>query len=574
VKTVRAVVLAAMAAAVFLFSWFLRFSDPNGSFAGLTDDHFFYLVRGWQILYGDLPVRDFVDHGAPLYYYVAAAVQLLFGRGTLSELAFSVTAVSLAAALTFWLAARASGSLLAGLAGAAVQIALTPRFYNYPKILVYTAAVPLLWWFADRPGRKPLFWLAVTTAVGGLLRLDHGAFVGASVALLLLMLSHLSWRQRAGYALFYAAVTIALLSPYLIFIQVYGGVDSYMEQAMSWAARERERTPIVWPGLFDYPDGMSDAAREGEPLARTVAVLRDNAEAWWYYVEIALPAFALGVLALARDAGRPGWGPATAKIAVVAALGLILDAGFLRSPLSARLADPSVPFAILIAWLLAVLLRLAWRRDAWRAGVERWRAPLTAAALLTGAAFAFVITGLSAATIARQVAIVGVLEGVRVPLRQAAHVADTVRQDWELKTWEARENRPELITLAMYLNACTPPNARIFVQPYVPAVLPMARRGFAGGHADLRPGFFTTESAQRLTIERLQRQDVPAALLETGQSLENFRRSFPLITAYLDENYSVAGTHVFDERFGITLLLHKRVRPTHSFADLSWPCAS
>ncbi|MBI4486249.1 MAG: hypothetical protein HY655_09585, partial [Acidobacteria bacterium] len=93
------------AACVLVFTWFLRFNDPNGSFAGLTDDHFFYVVRGWQILYGDLPVRDFVDHGAPLHFYVAAAVQALFGRGTLSELAFTTTMLAAGSALTFWLAA-------------------------------------------------------------------------------------------------------------------------------------------------------------------------------------------------------------------------------------------------------------------------------------------------------------------------------------------------------------------------------------------------------------------------------------------------------------------------------------
>jgi hypothetical protein len=66
--SLRSCVVAVTAAIVFAFSWLFRFNDPGGSFAGLTDDHFFYVVRGWQILFGDLPVRDFVDHGAPLFY--------------------------------------------------------------------------------------------------------------------------------------------------------------------------------------------------------------------------------------------------------------------------------------------------------------------------------------------------------------------------------------------------------------------------------------------------------------------------------------------------------------------------
>jgi len=52
----RTAIVAALAAGIFVFSFLLRFNDPGGSFAGLTDDHFFYLVRGWQILFGDLPV--------------------------------------------------------------------------------------------------------------------------------------------------------------------------------------------------------------------------------------------------------------------------------------------------------------------------------------------------------------------------------------------------------------------------------------------------------------------------------------------------------------------------------------
>jgi hypothetical protein len=62
----RTTLIGVLCVVVFVFSWLFRFNDPGGGFAGLTDDHFFYLVRGWQILFGDLPVRDFVDHGAPL----------------------------------------------------------------------------------------------------------------------------------------------------------------------------------------------------------------------------------------------------------------------------------------------------------------------------------------------------------------------------------------------------------------------------------------------------------------------------------------------------------------------------
>jgi hypothetical protein len=124
----------------------------------------------------------------------------------------------------------------------------------------------------------------------------------------------------------------------------------------------------------------------------------------------------------------------------------------------------------------------------------------------------------------------------------------------------------------MYLNACTPPDARIFVEPYIPQVLPLARRGFAAGYADLRPGFFDTPESEHLALRRMRSQNVPLVLLATGDSLEAFRESFPLITQYFDAEYAEAATHTFDDRFGITLLVKRGVRQTGTFEPLRWPC--
>ncbi len=564
--------MAAIAAGVFACTWFLRFNDPNGSFAGLTDDHFFYVVRGWQILYGDLPVRDFVDHGAPLHFYLAAAVQLVFGRGTLSELAFTTTMLAAGAALTFWLAARASGSIAAGLVGAAVHVSLFPRFYNYPKVLVYAAAIPLLWWMVDNPGRRPRFWLAVTTVVAFLFRHDHGAYVAAAVVLLLAMGGGLAWKERLRHGVLYVALTVLVLTPYLVFIQFQGGVAAYAEQTASWAARERQRTSVVWPGLLDYPDGVSEEARQTPAVVRPLWVVRDNATAWWYYLELLLPLLALAVVAVSRDGFRPDWPRARVKLAVVALLGIVLNAGFLRSPLEARLADPSVPHVILMAWLVVALPALFRAPASWAAAVLRWRVPVATALAVMAAPMAFVLAVTLTHGTYDRIDNAGLTEGPRRTWQGATSIARTLRADWQLDTWERRTSRPELITLAMYLNACTPPDARIFVQPYIPQVLALARRPFAGGHADLRPGFFTTVRDQQLVLARLRRQYVPVVLLATDDSLANFRQSFPLITAYLDEHYAVAGAHVFDGRFGVTLLIGRGEQAGGRFADLGWPC--
>src|SRR6185369_5319917 len=132
------------------------------------------------------------------------------------------------------------------------------------------------------------------------------------------------------------------------------------------------------------------------------------------------------------------------------------------------------------------------------------------------------------------------------PFERVGVISRQLQVDWDLGLWAARPERPDLITLSLYINACTTPDDRVLVQSYLPQVLALARRAFAGGHADLRPGFFATEEAQRLTLERLQRQSVPVILLDTGKSLENFGESFPHVMGYINQHYRLAGTNEFD----------------------------
>jgi len=568
----RSWLIGLVAAGVFAFSWPFRFNDPGGSFAGLTDDHFFYLVRGWQILFGDLPVRDFVDHGAPLFYYIGAAVQLVLGRGTVSELIFCTTALSLGAAMTFWLAARASGWIWAGLAGCLLHIWLGPRFYNYPKILVYTTAIPVLWWFASRPGASPRTWAAVVTVVAFLFRHDHGVFVAIAMGTLLLFMSRLSLAERLRHGIIYALLVLAFAAPYLAFIQWNGGVPFYLRQASAWAERDRAREPVVWPGLFDNPDGVSDEARDGTGITKAIAVVRDNRIAWLYYFEILLPFFALAVLAASQSGFRPDWPEARAKLAMVAVLMAALDAGFLRSPLEARLADTSVPLAILVAWLMVAVPQMLLRPGELHPRIRPYRRAAAGAAAMVWAPAVLMLAAIVSGDFAERLDKAAMTERWGKMFERAQGVAGQLRLDWDLTHWMARPDRPDLITLSLYINACTAPGDRVLVQSYLPQVLALARRAFAGGHADLRPGFFETEEAQRLTVERLRRQSVPIILLDTGKSLENFRESFPIVIDYIDANYEASATHEFDGRFGLTLYTRRGLTPASVWQPLGWPC--
>jgi hypothetical protein len=257
---------------------------------------------------------------------------------------------------------------------------------------------------------------------------------------------------------------------------------------------------------------------------------------------------------------------------MVAVLGAVLDAGFLRSPLEARLADPSVPLVIVIAWLLVALPRMLVRDESLRPSWLPVRWPIRVAATVVGAGIALLFVVLVTGDLYRRLDKASMTDRFGKPFERFDAISEQLRLDWDLGRWAARPDRPDLITLSLYVNACTTPDDRVLVQSYLPQVLAMARRAFAGGHADLRPGFFEFEEAQRLTVERLRIRSVPIILLDTEDSLRSFYRSFPIVTAYIDQEYRPAGMHTFDERFGITLYVKKDRTPSGTYEPLGWPC--
>jgi hypothetical protein len=256
----------------------------------------------------------------------------------------------------------------------------------------------------------------------------------------------------------------------------------------------------------------------------------------------------------------------------VAALGVLLNLGFLRAPLAARLADPSVPHVVLAAWLVMAAMRLV-RRPA-DVTLSRFRSALLPVR----------VTSVAAVTALLAVLVCGATENLGRRLEKTAldesfdAALDRTDRLWvELGRAFPLPDNPsadpdDLITLSLYVRECTQPTDRIFVQDYLPQVLALAERGFAGGHADLRPGFFTTEVMQRLTVARLQAQHVPMALLNADEGTGGFRDAFPLVIAYFDEHFETAAKHTFNGRFPIRLLVNRTARVAGRFEPLGWPC--
>jgi hypothetical protein len=319
---------------------------------------------------------------------------------------------------------------------------------------------------------------------------------------------------------------------------------------------------------------VSELARTGGTVERAVATVRDNAVAWTFYAEIALPLLALVLLASSRDGLRRDWPRARVKLTVVAVLALVLDAGFLRRPLEARLADPSVPLAVLVAWLVLAVPRAAATGAWFKPRVLPYRWVVRAVVVALGIPIAFVLGSTMSGRVPDRLEktwLVG--RSWAEAFERVGMVAAQMRADWMLVPRTENPNRPELMELSLYVNTCTAPTDRVLVQAYLPQVLALARRGFAGGHADLRPGFFGTEDAQRLTVRRLRAQSVPIILLDGDEgSAGFFRTSFPIVIAYIDRYYRAAGSRTFDGRFTTTLLVRRDRVPHGSYEPFGWPC--
>ena len=237
--------LAAIAVAIAAF--FYRFNALGGALGGFGNDQFIHLARARQIVAGELPFRDFSDPGAPLVSGVSAFVEWLGGYNLLGEAILTAGALALGAALTVWLAARATGRVWPAVLVGVLQIAIAPRLYNYPKIVVTACAIWLCWRYVDRATWGRLALLAAWMTIAFLFRHDFLVYVGLLVALTVIFAHRRSPSLVISRLAGAAALALVLVSPFLVFLQASGGVAEYLRQASAFARADAERTTFRWP---------------------------------------------------------------------------------------------------------------------------------------------------------------------------------------------------------------------------------------------------------------------------------------------------------------------------------------
>jgi len=544
--------LAASCAAglVFAAAFVFRFNALGGSLGGFDNDHFIYLIRTDTLLAGEQPLRDFADaelRGAwpALTYAVSAWAQQLGGRTLLPEAFLTAGALALASAIVFLLALRLSGRWSIALLAAVVTIVMTPKLYNYPKVLMLALGVWALLAAIRTPSVRRLGALAVVTVAAGLFRHDLALYVGAATVAALVTRDAGQWKAAARTVSLYGALTLACALPSVVWVQVYEGVPSYVSGSLASVAVERARTELFLPGL-DLTAPFS-----GESLLLVT-----------YYVFWAVPAAAAAAW-LARvalpSAPRLGTSDRAAGAALLA-MAILANLSFLRANLAERFGDAAAPVALLAAWTVGTAA--AWTSPAARAAMAL--IPAVLLVQMCAAAYAF-------SDVRRELDTSGLSDSWEKVTRRYEAVRDEL-SGLPPAAWQGHADRSGVLSAARYVAECTASDDRILVTGATHEVPVLARRRFAAGQAMFKLSLYTSERDQQRALARLEQQSVPIVLADARDFDAGFLSDYPLVASRVAERYKEAGTIDVDEEPRLRVFVDGRRQPARLDARLGLPC--
>jgi hypothetical protein len=291
-------------------------------------------------------------------------------------------------------------------------------------------------------------------------------------------------------------------------------------------------------------------------------ILREaNAVPFLYYTMLALPIAALLLVATNRDAARgAGWNRGTTKIAVTAVLALLMISGLLRGNLTSRFADVTEVIGVLAAWVAAVALRRSSRTGR-----------------TIALALVLVMMGLTVASIqaiehvSGQIGQTRIMNGIAAARAQSRDVLRQLSGTPPIARWPPSASG--IIGLAQYVHACTRPDDRVLTMAYVPQLLVLSARGFAGGVPWFLPRYFTDELTLQRMVPRIHDHRVPLAITAIEPDFSaDYVPSFPSVAALLDREYRDLGVVDFGEQIRYNLFVRRDLQPSGSYGAQRLPC--
>lgn len=543
----RVALAVAVAAAIGVVAFALRFNALGGTMGGFDNDHFVHLIRTDLLLNGEQPLRDFAEaelRGAwpSLGYAASAWAQQLWGRTLLSEAYLTVGGIALTAAGVFLLALHLSGRWSVAFLAVACVLASHPKLYNYEKLLVLFVCAALVRIWVLRPSWAAMGALALWTAVAGLVRHDYAVYVGAAVATALAVHGPAPFTLRARRLAVYGGMTLVLLLPSIVWVQRHLGVAAYVQRTLESVRGESSRTALVWPQLT-VSDGWSG----------------DNLAALTYYGAWALVALAGAALVVQALRGRLD-APAASTGAALVVLAMLAGSFFLRGNLFARFGDAIVPVVLAAAWTAGVLGASAAPR----------RPRLTLAVVPQVLLFVLAAQLFSGTEMRYELQAAGLTDSwTRTRKRFDDARADLARLP--PRVWSAEGVHGTMVA-SRYLAECTSPTDRVLVATYAPEVPVLARRLVAAGQGTFGLTFYESDAQQDEAVERLSRQSVPVVLGAFDDFEGEFADDYRRVYRYVSAHYVDAGVIDVDGRPRFRVLVESDRQPVRRDPVFGLPC--
>jgi hypothetical protein len=284
-----------------------------------------------------------------------------------------------------------------------------------------------------------------------------------------------------------------------------------------------------------------------------------NAEAWLFWLFWGLPVVC-GIAAIWRIVcGLERWRGELAVVVGLCAMAAMVNAGFLRDILRARLADAIVPAALLGAWAMALCWRQPWRWRFWQVVAKL----VTVAVLI--ASFAAI----------RQIGewperleITGIGGGIDGVLTRARRVSSLLRLPHRQDVAPPSRIAARLMPFFAYLDRCTSESERLIVTGEFPDVPVLAGRRFASDGVVLG-AWYSSAKHQGRTVEALRaRPPLFVAYMDTTA----FRSRFPLIEEFVAEGYRGMTDGPVDGGETVPILVHRARVPLATDSETGWPC--
>jgi hypothetical protein len=553
--SIRRALILILAVAVALIAFGFRFITVRD----LSNDHYMHLAWAQQVLFGQVPGRDFVDPGMPLMYTLSALVQWM-SPGPFSEAVLTCALLAVAAAVIFVVAADLTGSILAGLIAALFQILFEVRLYSYPKVLVPAGVLLLMQGYVRHPSRRGIVLLAAWTSVAVLLRHDLGVYASAGIGAGLVATHWREWARTIRALVEYALAVIAVMAPYVVFVQWSEGLAEHFHDSLEFAKGDAHQL-FLEPPVFQFLGNPRGSAAWSDLDSATLL----------FYVTHLLTFVALVVVVAniwgQRDTGRKDTGSGIP----VQCTGLILlgfyAAVVLRHPIQSRVQDVGALVAIMGVWVVVEMGRRTtalFSRGG--AGARVVAGATLVATLLVAAATTAAMWDLGNVT--DRLRETRVTDGLDLMERTLQGIKETGTQwPWE-RFWPAGEV-PEAVR---YLNACLTPDEAVMVTWKAPEYYYFSRRRFGGGHAVFEsPAAFSTPHDRALMIERLERGRVPIVLINETE-WPAFARARPDVDAYLKREYASAGHFQIHDGSDVTIAARRDLKPERTYGAERWPC--